>query len=193
MFSPVKAITAGALVFALGGVMLIAQPFDQQSSLPGTTTDEERAAPVEFSGTWFFGGGDRLAPSETDGDPGASRGGAWYQTVRSMTDPRFDGEVTIFDNLDEYSGGNVVFNDAWRVENADGAWQSEPGYSVDFADGSNSGLTAVFHGEDGYAGLVAVVDMELVRTEGGDSQNWDLNGVIFDGDLPPEPEARSLP
>jgi hypothetical protein len=193
MFSPAKAITAGAIVFAIGGVMLIAQPFQQQSTMPGAATDEGRAAPVEFSGTWFFGGAERLAPSETDGDPGTGRGGAWYLTGLSMTDARFGGEVTIFDNLDEYSDGHVVFGDAWRVENADGAWQSEPGYSVDFADGSNSGLTAVFHGEDGYAGLVAVVDMELVRSEGGDNQYWDLNGVIFDGDLPPEPEARSLP
>jgi len=29
MFSPAQVITAGALVFALGGVLLIAQPFDQ--------------------------------------------------------------------------------------------------------------------------------------------------------------------
>jgi hypothetical protein len=36
MFSPAKAITAGALVFALGGVLLISQPFNQQGgSVPG--------------------------------------------------------------------------------------------------------------------------------------------------------------
>ena len=35
MLSPVKAITAGALVFALSGAFLIAQPFDQQASVPG--------------------------------------------------------------------------------------------------------------------------------------------------------------
>ncbi len=40
MFSPANAITAGALVFAIGGVMLIAQPFDQQVSVLGATTDE---------------------------------------------------------------------------------------------------------------------------------------------------------
>jgi len=42
MFSPVKAITAGALVFAIGGALLIAQPFDQQGgSLPGAATDAD--------------------------------------------------------------------------------------------------------------------------------------------------------
>ena len=35
MLSPVKAITAGALVFAIGGVFLIAQPFDQQERAGG--------------------------------------------------------------------------------------------------------------------------------------------------------------
>jgi len=36
MLSPVKAITAGAFIFAIGGAFLIAQPFgQQQSSVPG--------------------------------------------------------------------------------------------------------------------------------------------------------------
>jgi len=56
MFSPAKAITAGALVFAIGGVLLIAQPFDQQGgSVPGAATDIERAAPVEFTGRFVVG------------------------------------------------------------------------------------------------------------------------------------------
>jgi hypothetical protein len=192
MLSPVKAITAGAIVFAIGGVMLIAQPFNQQDSMPGAATDAERAAPVEFTGQWWFNGPERLTPTETDGDPGMSRGGAWLQSPTNATDARFGGSVTVFSNDDWYSGGNAVYHDAWRVENADGAWQSEPVYNVDFADGSSSGLTAVFHGEGGYEGLVAVVDMEMVRMEQGDSQYFELNGVIFDGDLPPEPEARPL-
>ena len=51
MFSPVKAITAGALVFALGGVLLIAQPFDQQGgSVPGAATDADIVPPVEVTG-----------------------------------------------------------------------------------------------------------------------------------------------
>ena len=162
-------------------------------SVVGAAAQEGAAAPVEFTGLWFFAGSERLTPTETDGDPSTTRGGAWFQSPANATDPRFQGNVTVFDNADWYSGDNGVYHDAWRVENADGAWQSEPVYSVDFADGSNSGLTAVFHGEDGYAGLVAVVDMELVRMEQGDSQYFELNGVIFDGDLPPEPEARPLP
>jgi hypothetical protein len=159
----------------------------------GAAAQEGAAAPLEFTGSWYFNGADRLTATETDGDPSTTRGGAWYQAPTNATDPRFTGAVTIFSNDDWYSGGNAVYHSAWRVENADGAWQSEPIYNVDFADGSSSGLTAVFHGEGGYAGLVAAVDMELVRMEAGDSQYWELNGIIFDGDLPPEPEARPLP
>ena len=49
MLSPVKAITAGAIVFAVGGVFLIAQPFGQQGSVPGAEADF--APPVEVTGT----------------------------------------------------------------------------------------------------------------------------------------------
>lgn len=40
MLTPAKAITAGALVFALGGVMLVSQSLDQQASPPGAAQDE---------------------------------------------------------------------------------------------------------------------------------------------------------
>ena len=39
MFSPVKTITAGALAFAIGGVFLVAQPFDQRSEAPGAEVE----------------------------------------------------------------------------------------------------------------------------------------------------------
>jgi len=45
MFSPVKAIAAGLFVFAIGGALFIAQPFDQQGSVPGA------AAPGVAEGT----------------------------------------------------------------------------------------------------------------------------------------------
>ncbi len=42
MLSPVKAITAGALVFAIGGAFLIAQPFEQQGGVPGAEAEPSR-------------------------------------------------------------------------------------------------------------------------------------------------------
>jgi hypothetical protein len=63
MLSPVKAITAGALVFAIGGVMLVAQPFEQQVGLPGAATDmvpstfavQRAGEPVERPANVFSG------------------------------------------------------------------------------------------------------------------------------------------
>jgi hypothetical protein len=46
MFSPLKVTITAALVVALGGVFLIAQPFDrQEGSVPGAATDAEATAP----------------------------------------------------------------------------------------------------------------------------------------------------
>ena len=56
MFSPAKAITAAALVFGIGSVMLIAQPFDQQGgSVPGAATDTGPVDPVWVTGTESLG------------------------------------------------------------------------------------------------------------------------------------------
>ena len=56
MFSPAKAITAAALVFGIGSVMLIAQPFDQQGgSVPGAATDTGPVVPVWVTGTESIG------------------------------------------------------------------------------------------------------------------------------------------
>jgi len=70
MFSPAKAITAGALVFAIGGVLLIAQPFGQQSSVPGAAIDGAGLEPASVTGTFTGtegpeqrGGDERLPPN----------------------------------------------------------------------------------------------------------------------------------
>lgn len=53
MFSPAKAITAGALVVGIGSVLLLAQPLDQRgTSVPGAATDDPAMAPSFFSGTF---------------------------------------------------------------------------------------------------------------------------------------------
>jgi hypothetical protein len=54
MLSPAKAIVAGAVISVIWGVVLVAQPFGQpRSTVPGAPIDDERAAPVEFTGTWI--------------------------------------------------------------------------------------------------------------------------------------------
>ena len=60
MLSPAKAITAGALVFALGGALLIAQPFQQQGSVPGAEAEA-------VASTWVTGAIES-APNCSSGD-----------------------------------------------------------------------------------------------------------------------------
>ena len=56
MFSPAKAITTSALIVAIGGVMLIARPFDQQGpSVLGATIDPCIAPVLPVTGTIIFG------------------------------------------------------------------------------------------------------------------------------------------
>ncbi len=54
MLSPAKAITVAALVFALGGAMLIAQPFDRQASMPGGATEAIRPGLATSNGLIAF-------------------------------------------------------------------------------------------------------------------------------------------
>ena len=56
MFGPIKAIIAGALVFALGGLFLVAQPSDQQVSVPGVPTDEGIGEATSFEGVMVYRG-----------------------------------------------------------------------------------------------------------------------------------------
>ena len=50
MFSPVKAIIGGALVFALSAAFLVAQPFDRiGDGVPGAEQGADPAAPVEVT------------------------------------------------------------------------------------------------------------------------------------------------
>ena len=99
MFSPVKAITAGAVVFALGGVMLIAQPFEQAGQRSGC--GDEAIAP-----TW--------SPAPSSAPSLQQRGhfqGDGVILVRHLecspqtwtsSDPRLTGEVSTRWNEDPY-------------------------------------------------------------------------------------------
>ena len=164
--------------------------------MPGASTEDDHVEPVAFTGTWNWSS--NVVPEETvitEGVSATLTGGVWNHVASEITDPRFDGDVTVFpSSTDHYgvSGENgaatavAVWSSAWRVENEDGAWQGEPTYSLDFHDTSSAPYTAVFHGEDAYEGLTAVVELEL------NGSRWDLRGLIFDGGLPPDPDPRPL-
>ncbi len=187
MFSPAKAITAGALVFALGGVLLIAQPFQQQASVPATTADVE---PV-----WVTG---NIALASSCTGPDYEQDGAvrhdWHYVCSPQTwtasDPRFSGEVAALWNDDVYqtdNGFNAVNVSANYLRNEEGGWTCTSinlyeGYGL-FPTGL-TGETATCIGQGGYEGLSAILVMDDSLAETANP----FSGLIFSGDFPPLPE-----
>ncbi len=185
MFSPVKAIVTGAVVFALGGVFLIAQPFDQQGGVvPGAPAASTPAVAVHVSGT----DGDPtflIDPTQVRvGDVTQFRGGLFTQTS-SMDDPRVSGELTFTWSGDVYG---VPFVDAateWgtmRIANESGTWEG-PCSGGQWGD-TTSILSCWLPGSGDYEGLTYYRQFDWPPEVG-------VRGVIFPG-VPPT-EFPALP
>jgi|GEM_PF-2014598 len=191
MLSPAKAITAGALVFALGGVLLIAQPFDQQSAVPGAET--EAIAPIWVTGTVTFAPSCSGPDSEMVGDVRRDWSNECSPQTWTATDPRLTGEVAFRWNSDIYQtdAGTVEVNtSASYLRNDDGGWvcSSSPLWkgSGPSTTEAVTGDNAKCVGEGGYEGLSAL----LAREKGpGPGYSAEFVGLIFSGDFPPLPEA----
>ena len=191
MLSPVKAITAGALVFALGGVLLIAQPFDQRSSVPG-------AESVDVAPTWVTG--DILAalscsadPDVMDGDVRRSRNVECNPQAWTSSDSRLTGRVARRWNDDVYQtdeGSISVSMGAAFLRNEGGGWVcSDSSLLRGFGKSSEAvtGTTFTCIGDGGYEGLSAILVSEYTV---GFAEEF--VGLIFSGDFPPLPEAPAV-
>jgi hypothetical protein len=200
MFSPAKAITAAALVFGIGGVLLIAQPFDQEGgSVPGVATDEPRSAPVEVTGEIVCGPGVRWATSSErtvvpliDGEMTVTqrRGDAWRQTA-TMSDPRLTGTyyTSVDNDVYQVPGESAIDVSTYtrRIETDDGAWQGSDTW-VYLTDGSYTAISTVLVGEGAYEGL-SVIWEELWEDSPAPSYcTAQVRGFIIDGDPPAVPE-----
>jgi hypothetical protein len=178
MFSATKFVVAGVIVALFGGVLLIAQPFDQQgASVPGAATDDASVAMSTFTvleeddghlDAWGLG-----PVSVTDEGLLLEEGSVQFGFIET-TDPRISGETVITYNsflidelIDEEHGTRESGVSVGKsiIANAGGRWiETDMGH---------------FEGVDGYAGLTAVfVDGLEAR----------LGGVIFPGDMPPTPK-----
>ncbi len=187
MLSPAKAITAGAIVFAIGGVMLIAQPFQQPSSVPGA-----EALPVEP--TWVTGNrywaGSCTGPEsrEQDGDMTRERGSVCDWTRWDMSDPRLTGDASWRWNADVYrtaEGQRAIIHGAEYLRNEGGGWTcpiTRLAPSGNSTTQYNNSDVQFCVGDGGYEGLSALVVSEENRS------TTPLVALIFSGDLPPLPD-----
>jgi hypothetical protein len=121
----------------------------------------------------------------------------WSMKVEDASDPRLDGDGTFALNGDGYWEGVVgdtadvslvdVMVGAIRIRNDAGAWQGVT-YLVNVGDEPQFDADVVLLvGSGGYTGLVAMTEMRQ-RTNICD---WDLRGVIVEGDLPLIPEVSA--
>lgn len=183
MFSPAKAILAGALVFTIGGAFLIAQPFDQGPGFPGAATEEGPAAPVAVTATSYAGGCPGIPTTETNGFVTRTVGSTCRPTW-GWSDERLNGTVTWAVNEDVYTDGSDLTIEmlALSFENEDGAWRMRPLPVVSFPDAPEVAADVwVLDGEGAYEGFTAVLLVE----------NYLPHGFIIDGELPPAPENSS--
>ena len=184
MLSPVKAVTAGAIVFAIGGVFLIAQPFDQQSTVPGAATDEGPPAPVEVTGTSVLYGCPDPGTTEDSGIFERTIGGT-CQTDWTFSDERLSGSATMVANEDNYNDGTEVSLGTFSlsIENDQGGWRMRPGFWLDFPDAPEVAAEVwVMDGEGAYDGLTAVLLVEDLDNP---------HGFIFESEMLPPPENAS--
>jgi len=185
MLSPVKAITVGAIVFAIGGVMLVAQPFQQQSNVPGAATED--VAATSFTGQMSvmdWSGGEEV---ETEG--GLLSTGSVARVRYESSDPRLTGDVTITGSHisdPDQAGYAMLSAQTYELTNDEGSWLGE-GTGLASSELGVATDTFILVGQDGYEGLTAYVLSE----DPGISGNITISGIIFPSAMPEAPERTA--
>lgn len=115
--------------------------------------------------------------------------GMGYRSFMHTSDPRLCGR---FENIQNYYGlaggstGGAVRTGTGRLSNAGGSWLADfQGFTKPDADAlSSTYYLTRFEGEGDYEGLSAVT-LWLPSGTG----RWDIEGVLFPGEMPPMPEV----
>ena len=185
MFSPVKAIVAGALVFALVGVLSIAQPFDQQgATVPAApVASPSPSAPVAPEGSPALPSATRVTGTEvvsdivwgpiTTVDGIRQMRGLTATSTDTMDDPRVSGTGAIVGNYDDYGDVGTQWG-TYRLKNADGAWEGT-WRGVIWSRGGGTEHTMWLTGSGAYEGLTYYAHT---------NSSLRVEGIIFPGEAP---------
>ena len=183
MLSPVKAITAGVIVAAVGGAFLIAQPFQQQEGVPSAAESAALAEPVEFTAVFTPSSRVRCGTYETVEGVEQQRGSAWTPVMSGVSDRRLDGTLTYSEDYDRYPGGYQLATATYRIANDGGAWQGSTPIIKQDADYTDNSVVLLV-GEGAYDGLYAWMD----------TSDWSaISGVVFPAPPPEAPIPPELP
>jgi len=113
-----------------------------------------------------------------------SRGFRVTETV-DWSDPRLPSELQSVQNLDA-SGSSAVVSGTTLLEGPEGYWTGEFIVVCDAASGCTGVNTITGH--EAYEGLFAVM-RAFDDIEGPVFGDWVFEGLIFEGEMPPMPEA----
>jgi len=186
MLSPVKAITAVVLAFAIGGVFLITQPFGGTTDVaPGAATDTGAPEAAWVTGT--IGLGNCILPESEEVSPEVVRLREHCAPQRwTMSDSRLSGTATETWYSDSFPTDPVSLVQIGRndVQTEDGAWVCTFGPRA--GQGTSRGVSKelrheVCIGSGSNDGLTAVLTVDL--------SEFTVEGLIFSGELPPMPDA----
>jgi len=218
MFTALKFVAAAAIVALFGGFLLASITGDPQEVVPPAAaspspqpSDEVVSIelPTEFSGrlSCFTYWQDGTTTNVVLGPMGEgnlvrreTRGGFFNFVVDEMSDPRFEGRWWAYLDADEYIYPGIDMDDhltltrgTQRIENDEGAWQgSAPGAHVPGAPLSTWELLELI-GEGAYEGYTTLqwsnlVDDTCSCANPDNLCEWDIRGLVFEGEMPPVPE-----
>ena len=203
MFTALKLGIATALVALVGGLYAVSVDRPQEDQVPGAAASPSTSAEIEeppgpaaaVSGMIFPGTVTESAKivTQTEDPQEVWTDYVWEFGIRT-NDPRLNGTFEFHQNIyaylaDDFYGGSVQ-RGTGRVTNDDGWWSSEfhgfaqPGKNAYH----NTHYALTFTGEGGYEGLSAMMTMTPVP-----GSHWDVEGIIFPGQLPEPPAAVDEP
>ena len=191
MLSPVKAITAGALVFAIGGAFLIAQPFDRQGGgVPGAESGVA-AAPAWVTATVSFTANCDFGDTAIEDGVTQERGMNCQGQQWMSDDPRLDGTANVAHNADSFDvdgQGYSLVTSVVEVSNDTGGWQctnadrvvspADTLFQTSRLDGDR--LSRIDYGDNDGLSAIHVIDFTTAPKT--------VEGLIFPGEMPPMPD-----
>lgn len=167
MLSPIKAILAGTVVFALGGLLLVGRPLDQQGGVvPGAQTSDSPAVTVTVAQDCVDIFATPIVCDWTASDPRLT-GTLTHEWIADIAAPAPDDTASVGWASAILEGAE----DSWNGH-LYAVWEAEPA----------SQLFVVLSGAGVYEGWQYVASTIDDGEEAGDSE-W--TGVLYEGELPP--------
>jgi hypothetical protein len=186
MFSATRVAAGVAILALIGSFAYIAVPGGGEPMAPGADTrDIDPADFAGFSGTTSCSAGE--AGTVTTSDLRSLTEGETYRCTHVSSDPRISGDGYSVHDSFRFDGvrragvrtvRSVITNDA-------GAWVGEQEWGYQNPRHGAMRYAHLYRGTGDYEGLSAL----MVLTQDRYGPYFDVEGVIFPGDLPPAPEA----